>query len=72
MTLTERFTVVNANAIDYQATVTDPKVFTRPWTFRLPFNKRRVAPGFEIMEHACVEGERGVESLLKQAATSGR
>ena len=72
MTLTERFTVVDANSIDYQATVTDPKVFTRPWTFRIPLNKRRVAPGFEIMEHACVEGERGVESLLKQAATPGR
>ena len=72
MTLTERFTVVNASTIDYQATVTDPKVFTRPWTFRLPLAKRRIAPGFEIMEHACVEGERGVESLLKQAATSGR
>jgi hypothetical protein len=72
MTLTERFTVTAANTIDYQATVTDPKVFTRPWTFRIPLNKRRMAPGFEIMEHACVEGERGVESLLKQAAPSGR
>ena len=72
MTLTERFTVVDANTIDYQATVTDPKVFTRPWTFRIPLSKRRVASGFEIMEHACVEGERGVESLLKQAATPGR
>jgi hypothetical protein len=72
MSLTERFTVVDANTVDYQATVTDPKVFTRPWTFRIPLTKRRMAPGFEIMEHACVEGERGVESLRKQAATPGR
>ena len=70
MTLVERFTVVDANTIDYQATVTDPKVFTRPWTFRIPLNKRRVAPGYEMLEHACVEGERGVEYLLNQAKTS--
>jgi hypothetical protein len=72
MSLSERFTVVDANTIDYQATVTDPKVFTRPWTFRLPLTRRRMAPGYEMMEHACVEGERGVESLLKQSAAQGR
>jgi len=70
--LVERFTVVDANAIDYRATVTDPKVFTRPWTFRIPLTRRRVAPDFEILEHACVEGERGVEALLKQAAVQGK
>jgi hypothetical protein len=67
MTLVERFTVVDANTIDYRATVTDPKVFTKPWTFRIPLNKRRMAPGYELMEHACVEGERGVEYLLRQS-----
>jgi hypothetical protein len=72
MTLRERFTVVDGGTIDYQATVTDPKVFTSPWTFRLPLTRRRMAAGYEMMEHACVEGERGVESLLKQAAAQGR
>jgi hypothetical protein len=72
MSLMERFTVVDASTIDYQATVTDPKVFTKPWTFRLPLTRRRMAPGYEMMEHACVEGERGAESLLKQAAAQGR
>jgi hypothetical protein len=72
MTLVERFTVVDANTIDYRATVTDPNVFTRPWTFRLPLSKRRVEPGYEMLEHACVEGERGVEYLLKQSASAAQ
>jgi len=72
MTLVERFTVIDANTIDYRATVTDPNVFTKPWTFRIPLNKRRVAPDFEMLEHACVEGERGVEYLLRQSTTQGR
>ena len=32
----ERFTLADANTIDYEVTVDDAKVFTRPWTIRLP------------------------------------
>jgi hypothetical protein len=35
MQLIERFTLRDANILDYQVTVTDPKVFTRPWTMRM-------------------------------------
>jgi hypothetical protein len=72
ISLVERFTVVDANTIDYRATVTDPNVFTRPWTFRIPLTRRRVAADYEILEHSCVEGERGVEALLKQTSAQGR
>ncbi len=34
--LVERFTRVNEDTIDYQITVNDPTVFTRPWTARFP------------------------------------
>ena len=30
--MVERFTRVDANTIDYQFTVDDPTVFTKPWT----------------------------------------
>lgn len=68
MTLVERFTIVDANTLQYRATITDPNVFTRPWTFQLMF-KRTHSPGdgYELIEHACVEGERGVAALLEEA-----
>jgi hypothetical protein len=67
MTLLERFTVVDAKTIDYQATVTDPVVFTRPWTYGFQLRRTRMAgDGYEFLEHACVEGERGVDALLKE------
>ena len=66
-TLLERFTVVDANTIDYQATVTDPVVFTRPWTYGFQLRRTRMAgDGYEFLEHACVEGERGVDALLTE------
>jgi hypothetical protein len=68
MTLVERFTVVDAKTMRYEATVTDPVVFTRPWTYAMEFRRTRTpADGYELLEHACVEGERGVKALLEQA-----
>jgi hypothetical protein len=68
ITLLERFTVVDAKTIDYQVTVTDPVVFTRPWTYAFQLKRTRMAgDGYELLEHACVEGERGVAALLKEA-----
>lgn len=55
----ERFTAVNANRIDYQATVTDPIVYTRPWTIAMPFNRQ---PG-EMLEVACLEDNQDLQHL---------
>lgn len=58
--MVERFTVVDENNIDYEATVEDPFVFTRPWTMAFGVWKR--APdGYENFEYACHEGNRSVE-----------
>ena len=56
----ERYTPVDANTIDYQATIEDPKTFSRPWTIAFPIT-RITRPGYEIMELACVEGERDLK-----------
>jgi hypothetical protein len=54
--IVERFTMLDANRLRWEATVTDPKVFTRPWTVRYgPFTRDR-RPGAEELEDACHEG----------------
>ena len=49
----ERFTLVEANTIDYEVTIEDPTVFTRPWKMRLPLRRGRQD---ENWENACYEG----------------
>ena len=66
--LTERFTMADADNIDYEATIEDPNVFTRPW--KLAFGVWKRAPaGYENFEFACHEGNRSMvltEVLFKK------
>ena len=65
MRVTERMTLVSADRIEYQAVITDPKVYTRPWTFAIAFNRAKDY-GTELYEEACVEvNDRNME-LLKR------
>jgi hypothetical protein len=62
----ERFTLVAPNIIDYEVTIDDPRVFTRPWTIRLPFRRAADSPdpyAKEMWEHACHEGNKGPEHM---------
>lgn len=58
--LVERFRLVAANTIDYEVTIEDPTVFTRPWKMRLPLRRGRSE---EIWEHACFEGNVDAETV---------
>ena len=49
----ERYTPIGANHIDYQVTITDPKVFTRPWNMRMVIY-RRMEPGVRVLDYDCV------------------
>src|SRR2546425_9479971 len=40
-TVVERFTPVDRNTINYQATATDPLVYTRPWTIAFLLMKQQ-------------------------------
>ncbi len=50
----ERYTPVSPHHLMYEATVEDPKVFTRPWKMRMPLY-RRFEPDAQILEYKCVE-----------------
>ena len=50
----ERYTPRGVNHIDYQATITDPEVFTEPWVIRMPLYKRMEA-NLQLVEYNCVE-----------------
>lgn len=59
----ERYTMLDANAIEYSATVEDPTVFTRPWTLHLTL--KRNSPKEQIVEYDCHEGERDVQHYTR-------
>ena len=50
----ERYTPLGRHAIRYEATITDPTVFSRPWKIRLPLY-RRLEEGVRVLEFKCVE-----------------
>ena len=50
----ERLTLVDSSTIQYEATLTDPVVYTRPWTLAHPIV--RMAPGAETWEEECHGG----------------
>ena len=52
MRIVERFTRVAGDEISYQATITDPEVFTRPWTIRMPLYLHRETDA-QIFEYEC-------------------
>jgi hypothetical protein len=49
----ERYTPIDASHMTYEATLEDPKVFTRPWKIRMPLY-RRIDAGLKILEYECV------------------
>jgi hypothetical protein len=56
----ERYTPISANALNYEATIEDAKVFTRPWKISMPLY-RHLEKNAQLMEFKCVEF---VEELL--------
>jgi len=54
LTVDERFTMQGDNVLIYEATMTDPKTFTRPWKIRMPLY-RRLEPNVQLLEFKCVE-----------------
>ena len=50
----ERYTLIGLNHIQYEASIEDPQVFTRPWKISIPLY-RRIEPDARLMDFKCVE-----------------
>jgi len=50
----ERYTPIGPNTIDYEVTIEDPKIFSRPWKMRMPLY-RRLETNAQLGEYMCVE-----------------
>jgi hypothetical protein len=52
--VTERYTMTSANHINYEATITDPATFSKPWKMSMPLY-RRMEKGARLGQFKCVE-----------------
>ena len=62
--MVERFTRIDDNNVDYRVTVTDPAVYTAPWTVAVPLYTEE---GLNLFEYACHEGNWAVRNTLSGA-----
>lgn len=54
LTVTERYTPISPYHLMYEATIEDPKVFTRPWKIGFPLY-RRIEKNAQVLGFKCVE-----------------
>jgi len=63
--ITERFTRVDADTLNYEFTVEDPKTWSKPWTAVIPWNK--IDPKEQMYEYACHEDNYDIVHFLTGA-----
>jgi hypothetical protein len=63
--ITERFTRVAADSLNYEFTVEDPTTWMKPWTALIPWNK--VDPAEQMFEYACHEDNFDIVHFLTGA-----
>ncbi len=64
MKLTERFTRVGPNKVNYELIVDDPKTYTATWKVAFPITQE---PGYQLFEYACHEGNMAMHNMLNAA-----
>jgi hypothetical protein len=66
----ERFTRLDANTLQYEATMNDPTVWTKPWTVRVELNKQSDQANRIYYEPRCHEGNYGLLGMLTNERAS--
>jgi hypothetical protein len=59
--LIERFSLADANTLDYRMTINDPKTYAAPFTVRLPIPREE---SYGYFEYGCHEGNYAMHNLL--------
>ena len=57
----ERFTRVSEETIIWSATITDPEIYTQPFTISMPLTNE---PDYVMYEYACHEGNYAIPNIL--------
>jgi hypothetical protein len=65
----ERFTRVSADQINYEVTIDDPQIYTRPWTVAMLLTRDDT---YQIYEYACHEGNQGLPNTLSAGRARDR
>jgi hypothetical protein len=60
LTLIERFKLADSDTLIYEFTITDPTVWTKPWTVSLPMTRSDQ----HLYEYACHEGNLDMRNIL--------
>ncbi len=68
--MTERFTAVAPDVVEWRVTFDDPTTWTRPWTYLMPLTK--VDRSQEVHEYACHEGNLAMRNILSAARAAER
>jgi hypothetical protein len=67
--ITERFTPLSANILQYEVTINDPKTWTRPWKVSFPLRRDNE---YGMFEYACHEGNYAMRNTLSGSRADER
>ena len=62
--ITERFTRVDANTLQYEFTISDPQTWTKPWTAMVPW--KVMDADYQLYEYACHEDNYDIVHFLSR------
>lgn len=66
----ERYTRTGPDHMQYEATIEDPKVFTRPWTMRMTLY-RHTEPGAQLFDYQCYAFDHDKKGLAVPLSRMG-
>jgi hypothetical protein len=64
LTITERFTPISPERVEWRVTLEDATTWSRPWTFAMPLTR---SDDEEIVPYECHEGNRAMANILSAA-----